>query len=168
VIGAGVLLVLAAGCAQQAGSAAGGGSLTTSTPGSPPVIDTSGATNTPVTVTMVPGPPPGAPHLPPGAVPVPGNRVDAHALPSSFPRQVWTEKGGTVLGLLGEEGGCFTAKAVVDEQTGSRVTVRLIQHRPGPGPQACPMFLRYKPLTVTLAAPLGQREVRLLMSIVQG
>lgn len=173
VLGAGVLLVLAAGCAQRSGPpAAGGGSLSTSAAGSvsatPPVIATGSATNTPVTVTTVPGPPPGAPHLPPGAVPVPGTQVDAHALPSSFPRQVWTEHGGRVLGLFGEVGGCFTARAVVDRQTSSQVTVRLIQRQPGPGPHACPLFVRYKPMTVQLAAPLGERRVQLLMSIVQG
>lgn len=168
VIGAGVLLVLAAGCAQRAGSTtAGGGGLSTSATGSPPVVG-SATPGEPATVTMVPGPPPGAPHLPVGAVAVPGTRVDAHALPASFPRQVWTERGGKVLGLLGEEGGCFTAKAVVDQQSGTQVTVRLIQHQPGPGPHACPLFVRYKPLTVPLAAPLGERKVRLLMSIVQG
>lgn len=121
-----------------------------------------------MTVTKVPGPPPGAPALPGGAEPVAGTHVDAHALPAGFPRQVWTEKDGTVLGFLGEVGGCFTSRAVVDQQTATQVTIRLIQQAPGTGERACPMFVRYKVMSVTLAQPLGQRDVQLLLSTIRG
>jgi hypothetical protein len=107
-------------------------------------------------------------HLPGGAVPVPGTKVDAHALPSSFPRQVWTEHSGTVLGFEGEVGGCFTSRATVDQQTDKQVIVRLIQQEPGTGEHACPMFLRYKPMSVNLAKPLGDRTVVLRLSIIRG
>jgi hypothetical protein len=157
VIGAGVLLVLAAGCAQGGTVAAGGGNT----------LSTSSPTTTAPHPTVV-GPPMPSVHLPGGAVPVPGTRVDAHALPSSFPRQVWTQHGGTVLGFQGEVGGCFTSRATVDQQTDKQVTVRLIQQEPGTGEHACPMFLRYKPMSVNLAKPLGDRTVVLLLSIIRG
>ncbi|HEX5405352.1 MAG TPA: hypothetical protein VFX16_24005 [Pseudonocardiaceae bacterium] len=158
-IGAGVLLVLVAGCAK-AGTVAVGSGDTLSTTG-------------PTTTTTAPhptviGPPIPGVHLPSGAVQVPGAQVDAHALPSSFPREVWTEHGGTVLGFEGEDGGCFTSRATVDQQTDQQVTVRLIQQEGGTGEHACPQFLRYKPMSVNLAKPLGDRTVVLLMSIIRG
>lgn len=67
-----------------------------------------------------------------------------------------------------EQGGCFTSSATVTEQTDSRVTVRLVQQEPGTGEHACPMYLRYKPMSVTLAKPLGDRSVVLQLAIVRG
>lgn len=160
VLGAGVALVLAAGCAQQQSTgAAGGGTLHTSPPSH--------------TATMVPGPapvpidPPGV-HPPAGAVVVPSSRVDTRALPFSYPKLAWTDRGGTSLGFEGEVGGCLTSRAEVTGQNATEVTVRLIQRQPGPGKRSCPMFVRYTPMTVHLAAPLGDRTVRFQMSIVRG
>lgn len=152
-------MVLVAGCAgNQAGGSvsagSGGGVLVTSAP--PP------STDTPVGGPAMPGL-----HLPEGAVPVAGNRVDAHSLPASFPREVWSEKNGTVLGFDGEDGGCFTSSAKVVTQTDSQVVVRLIQNEPGTG-HMCPMYLRYKPMSVTLDKPLGDRNVVLQLAIVRG
>lgn len=157
VLAAGVVLVLAAACGAQTAAGAG------------PTLGTA-PTTTPShrTATTVPGPAIPGVHLPVGATPVPGNRVDSHALPFSFPKEVWTEHGGTVLGFQGEAGGCFTSRAVVDKQTDQQVTVRLIQQEPGTGEHACPMYVRYKPMSVSLAKPLGDRSVQLLMSIIRG
>jgi hypothetical protein len=153
VLATGALIVLAAGCAKQ-GTASAGSSLNTA--------------GSPTTGTVVTGPAlPGA-HLPPGAVPVAGSRVDAHALPASFAKEVWTEKGGTVLGFYGEDGGCFTSNATVTSQTDQQVVVRLIQQEPGTGAHVCPMYVRYKPMSVTLADPLGSRTVVLQLAIVRG
>jgi hypothetical protein len=159
-IGAAAVLVTLAGCAQQGTAASGGSTLHTSNPPT--------STSRP-TATPVPGAPamPGV-HVPAGAVLVPGARVDAHSLPGTFPREVWTEHNGTVLGFIGEAGGCFTSRAVIDKQTDSGVTVRLIQQQGGTGEHACPMYVRYKPMSVTLAKPLGDRNVQLLMSIIRG
>lgn len=98
-------------------------------------------------------------HLPPGAVPVPGSQVNASALPVGYPREVWTEQGGMVLGVDAEQGGCFNSTAVLTQQTAAEVTVRLTQGSIGAQAKACPMYLTYKPVTVHLAAPLGQRTV---------
>ncbi|HEY1569834.1 MAG TPA: hypothetical protein VGG05_00715 [Pseudonocardiaceae bacterium] len=160
VLGVGVALVLAAGCAQQESTgAAGGSTLSTSTP--------------PHTASMAPGPapvpanPPGV-RAPAGAVVVPAGRVDAKALPFSFPKLVWTDRAGTTLGFEGEAGGCFTSRAEVDEQTATGVTVRMIQQQPGTGERSCPMFVRYRPMAVHLAQPLGNRTVTLQLSIIRG
>lgn len=160
VLGAGLALVLAAGCAQQESTgAAGGGTLSTATPSH--------------TATMVPGPapvpanPPGV-RPPPDAVVVPSSRVDTKALPFGFPKLVWTDRGGTTLGFDGEAGGCFTSRAEVDKQDATGVTVRMIQQQPGTGERSCPMFVRYKPMSVHLAQPLGNRTVTLQLSIIRG
>jgi hypothetical protein len=158
VLAAGAALVLAAGCAQQQST---GAALSTSTPAH--------------TATKVPGPaplpvpanPPGV-HAPAGSVVVPANRVDARALPFSFPKLVWIDHAGTSLGFEGEVGGCLTSRAEVDGQTATQVTVRLIQQQAGTGERSCPMFVRYRPMTVHLTAPLGDRTVRLLMSTIRG
>jgi hypothetical protein len=106
--------------------------------------------------------------VPAGAVPVPGEQVNASSLPSGFPRTVWLTKGGTVLGLYGEVGGCFTSDATVTQQSDTRVVVRLVQQEPGTGSHMCPLYLRYKPMSVALAAPLGTRTVVLQLAIVRG
>lgn len=144
--------MLAAGCATPGAISAGGSGLSTAS--SP-------------TSTVVVGPPMPGGHLPAGAVPVAGKQVDAHALPASFPREVWTERGGTVLGFYGEEGGCSTSSATVTAQTTQQVTVRLIQQEPGTGMNVCPMHLAYKPMSVTLAQPLDGRTVVMQLAIVR-
>jgi hypothetical protein len=106
--------------------------------------------------------------VPAGAVPVPGNQVNVSALPAQFPRTVWFDKGGIELGFYGEAGGCFTASATVAQQTDAQVIIRLVQQQPGSGSHACPMYVRYKPMTVALAKPLGTRTVVLQLSIVRG
>lgn len=150
-IATGTLLVLAAGCAGHSTA--------------PPGAQQSPAPTTSSNVVVGPAMP-GA-HLPAGAEPVPGRQVDATSLPASFPREVWTEQGGKVLGFYGEVGGCTTAAANVTSQTTTQVLVRLIQDEPGTGPQVCPMYLRYKPMSVQLAAPLGTRTVVLELSVMR-
>lgn len=157
IAGAGILMLLVAGCAGGGPSAAvQPGGLSTSSPT---------ATSRPGTV---PGPAFPGVQLPAGATPVAGNQVVTSSLPASFPRTVWTAKGGGELGFYGEEGGCFTSNATVAQQTDTQVTVRLVQQEPGTGGHACPMFVRYKPMTVQLTQPLGSRTVVLQLSIVRG
>jgi hypothetical protein len=145
-------MVLVAGCAghQSGGSVAGGGGLTSS-----PATGVSGS--------AIPGV-----GVPVGAVAVAAGQVDAGALPSGFPRVVWLEKNGTVVGFYGEEGGCFTSSAAVTRQTDSQVVVRLVQQEPGIGSHMCPMYLRYKPMSVSLAKALGTRTVVLQLVVVRG
>jgi hypothetical protein len=145
-------MVLAAGCAQQRVATGSAGGLSTSSP--------------PSSASGVTGPAMPGPHLPAGAEPVPGTQVDASALSVDFPRQVWTENGGTTLGLDGEQGACMTSKATVTSQTDTEVVIQLDQQRTGSGGHACPLYLRYQPLSVHLDSPLGHRTV--VLRLVKG
>jgi len=155
VVGTGILMLLVAGCA-------GGGSTASVQPGSGLSVSSTTAPSSPVSPVL-----PGT-QVPAGATPVPDNQVKASALPSQFPRTVWFDKGGTELGFYGLAGGCFTSNATVVQQTDAQVIVRVVQQQPGTGTRACPMYVRYKPMTVALAKPLGARTVVLQLSIVRG
>lgn len=98
--------------------------------------------------------------LPAGTVPVSGRQVDAALLPADEPRLVWTTGDRRVLGLFGNEGSCLATSAQLTTQNRTQVIVTLVEQQPLGKP--CPNDLRYQPLTVTLAQPLGDRTVRLL------
>jgi hypothetical protein len=158
-VGTGALLLVVTACAgpdmSTAQPAAGGdsaaptGSVSTSPSPSP-------SPNEPVP----PPNPPGKPRLtvPEGSTPVPPGKIDATALPSGFPREVWTSNGGTVLDIRAQEGGCGHALGEAAEQTADRVVVDLSETKAQTG-QMCTMDIRYPVISVALAAPLGQRTV---------
>lgn len=150
---AGAVLVLAAGCAHQAATAGAGSSVAPVTLSAPPATTAPGGSG-------VVGPVLPNGQLPPGAVLVPATQVDASALPRAYPRQVWTDSGGQILGLTGEQGGCTSSSARLTQQTAAQVTV-LVQQGSTAGGESreCPMYLTYKPIEVHLSAPLGQRMV---------
>ncbi|MQA14374.1 MAG: hypothetical protein GEV09_09415 [Pseudonocardiaceae bacterium] len=104
-----------------------------------------------------PEPPPGGPTPPPGGIALPAAQVDATALPDGHPRLVWTEQGGTVVGLYGQEGGCSRVRAELTEQATRNVRVELVESIPTTGP--CTMDLRFPPLFVRLDEPVGDRTV---------
>lgn len=88
--------------------------------------------------------------------PVPAPQIDSAALPPEYPRNVTTA--GNDLLIKVEEGGCEKIRATVIEQTGQRVTVRLVKLDQRPG-EMCPMYIREVTLTVTLEQPLAQRTL---------
>ncbi|MFB9430801.1 hypothetical protein [Streptoalloteichus tenebrarius] len=141
-------LVLVGACGEQRpeigfGAPPAGGSSSTSATSEPPDAD-------------VPTPKP-----PGGGRALPQDRVDASALPDGYPRLVWLEgEDGKTLGAYGQEGGCGRVDAKVTEQTPQRVRILFTETVPTSGP--CTMDLRYPPRTVTLDAPLGDRQVVLL------
>lgn len=148
VLGAGVLVALVAGCAQHVDV----------NPGLAPVISTTHPSAAPG------APPQGVPMLPVdrpplGAIPVPPGQVDASSLPRNYPQQVWTEHGGMVVGLDVEQGGCLNTTPTLLSQTATAVTIRLVRTQTGGAAHACPMYLTYRPATVSLAAPLRERTV---------
>ncbi|WP_235079316.1 hypothetical protein [Amycolatopsis orientalis] len=152
--GAALVLTMAAGCggpanmanAPASGSetAPQGGSTTSSSPSVPP---------------------PGKPQFDPpqGAQRVPDNRVDGAALPKTFPKEVYSDNGGTVLVVRAEEGGCGHALGEAVEQTPQKVVVDLSETKAQTG-QMCTMDLRHPVISVALAAPLGERTVVLKQS----
>jgi hypothetical protein len=106
-------------------------------------------------------------HLPVGAVPVAGARVDARALPAGYPRLVWTEGNGSVVGFFAEQGACTTVSASVTGQTDQAVTVRLLLTEPA-STKPCPQYLVNKEMTVNLDRPLGSRTVIMQAAIERG
>jgi hypothetical protein len=105
---------------------------------------------------------PGAGHpvapVPAGSVQIPAGQLDASALPSGFPREVYTGKDGKLLSVKAEEGGCGHAVATLMEQSAQRVVIDLSE-TPGQPGQMCTMDIRYPVVSVTLDAPLGNRTV---------
>ena len=106
-------------------------------------------------------------HLPVGAVPIAASKVDARALPSGYPRLVWTEGNGSVVGFFAEQGACTTMSASVVGQTDQAVTVRLLLSQPA-STKPCPQYLVNKEMTVNLDRPLGDRTVIMQAAIERG
>ncbi|MET1072679.1 MAG: hypothetical protein ABWY11_08545 [Umezawaea sp.] len=98
---------------------------------------------------------------PNGGVAVPPEKIDAAALPDQYPKQVWTESEGAVIGVIGQEGGCSKVTAEVAEQSATTVRLVLVETMPS-AQQMCTMDIRFPPLTAKLDAPLGDRTVVLL------
>lgn len=105
---------------------------------------------------------PGWPGPPADGVEVPAGQVDAATLPEGYPRLVWTEDDGGVVGAIGQEGGCTQVHAELREQTPQLIRFAFVEVTTSPGP--CTMDLRFRPLTVQLDAPLGERTVVLTRS----
>lgn len=113
----------------------------------------------PPSASAAPPPVPDGPTAPPGGEAIPAGQVDAAALPEGYPRLVWTQEGGSVVGAYGQEGGCTRVRADLVEQTAELVRIRFVEVTPTTGP--CTMDLRFPPLTVPLGEPLGDRTVLL-------
>ncbi|WP_051385425.1 hypothetical protein [Actinokineospora inagensis] len=71
---------------------------------------------------------------------------------------VWTEGGGSDVGVVAQEGGCGKASAEVGDQGPARVVLTLVETRPA-RPRMCTMDIRYPRLSVRLDQPLGDRRV---------
>jgi hypothetical protein len=147
VVGIAVLALLVVGCGGQSAQ-------------NQPAVETAPAS------TMT-GPDLPSVHLPAGAVPVAGAKVDARALPAGYPRLVWTEGNGSVVGFFAEQGVCTTVSASVLGQTDQAVTVRLLITRPA-STKPCPEYLLNKEMTVNLDRPLGSRAVIMQAAIERG
>lgn len=154
--GTGLAIALVAGCAgHQTGAGPGGAQ---------PGAGAPSATSAPH-----PGNDAGMPNvkLPDGSTPVAGSQVDGSSLPPGYPRLVWTVGDGTTVGFFGQQGGCSTVSAQVPAQNNTQVVIRLIQQEQA-RTKPCPMYLRYQPLSVRLAQPLGKRTVVLQNAIERG
>jgi hypothetical protein len=133
-VGAGVLLLALAACAEQKPDVGFGG--------------------------QPPAPPPGpvVPKPVEERVPVPESALDFSKLPKGYPHKVWTQDGGTVVVATGKEGGCSKVHAEASDQNAQQVTIVLVDQTPEP-PGICTMDLRYPPVAVRLSAPLDQRKL---------
>lgn len=161
-VGSGLILFTVSACGQDmvtsqpAGdTGAPSGSVSTS----PTTTAPTGPTSAPPQDTPT-GNPPGKPRLtvPEGSTPVAANKIDVSGLPESYPREVWTANGGTILNIRAQEGGCGHALGEAAEQTAQRVVVNLSETKAQTG-QMCTMDIRFPVISVALAAPLGERTV---------
>lgn len=160
VIGLGLIVVAVSACGAQnqaAEPAAGPGSGTLSTV--PPTSLAAPPSSAPSSAPSKPGVP-SAPRqeVPEGSTKLPDKQLDASALPADYPREVYTSNGGTILNIRGQEGGCGHATAEATQQDGTRVTVNLTELKGQTG-QMCTMDIRHPVISVSLAAPLGERTV---------
>ncbi|MCS7476634.1 hypothetical protein ACFFQW_27765 [Umezawaea endophytica] len=149
-VSAGVLLLLVTACASpqaQVGAGAGDPKPEPQLSVSSPPAPTSSSPD------IAPGEPP-----PNGGTQVPLTQVDAAALAEDYPRSVWTEGDGTVIGAIGQEGGCSKVALQVAEQSATSVHLDLVETLPAEQ-QMCTMDIRFPPLTAKLDAPLAQRTV---------
>jgi hypothetical protein len=118
--------------------------------------------------------PSGGGDVPVGATRVPAGQVDASGLPSYYAHrgEVWVYDGGRSLRTFAmASSGCTDAEAVVSDQSASevRITLRALPQPPGNRPGrpdgndggVCAQVLTPRPVTVTLAEPLGDRTVQL-------
>ncbi|WP_326833749.1 hypothetical protein VSH64_02140 [Amycolatopsis rhabdoformis] len=158
-VGTGLILATVTACGGQETMA------THPASGGDSVAPSGSVTTSPSAMPPAPPNPTGKPRLevPAGSTPVPAGKVDATALPSGFPHEVYTANGGTILNVRAEEGGCGHALGEAIEQTAQRVVVDLSETKAQTG-QMCTMDLRYPYLSVALAAPLGERTVVLKQS----
>lgn len=141
--------LFALACGQQEEVGFGGTPPTTDRPSPPP------ASTDPLPPVQVD---PMNPQPPPGAQAVPASKVDASALPEGYPKVAWTTGGGRAVGAYGmASGGCVEVDGELAEQNPQRVVLRLVERTTSPGP--CTMEIRYVPVSVELAEPLGERTV---------
>ncbi|MEU5692759.1 hypothetical protein [Actinosynnema sp. NPDC020468] len=144
-VGALVIFGLTACASSQPAGVGAGPTLTTASSSAPPSGSPEPSFDSPV---------------PPGGTEVPKTKVNAAALPEDAPKAVWTEGDGTVLGVIGQEGGCSKASVEVAEQGPQVVKVVLVETLPA-DQKVCTMDIRFPPLTAKLDAPLGNRSVEL-------
>lgn len=95
---------------------------------------------------------------------MPQNRVTPVDLPNGQPSLVWTIGDGKIVGFYGREGGCTHVHGVVADQSASGVKITMVEQKPAK-PKICTMDLRYPPVTVQLASPLGNRPVTLVHQV---
>ncbi|MBY8849899.1 hypothetical protein [Saccharothrix longispora] len=143
-LGAGALLIALVGCSSSTPVGAQSGPTLTTVPSSSAPASEEPEFDSPV---------------PPEGEEVPAEKITA-SVPEGTPTTVWTEEDGTVLGAIGQEGGCTRASLEITEQTAQAVKVVLVETTPA-DQQVCTMDIRYPPLTAKLDAPLGDRRVEL-------
>ncbi|SDN63423.1 hypothetical protein SAMN04489726_7510 [Allokutzneria albata] len=116
------------------------------------------------TATSTPGQPTSDPNIaipkpPEGGTAIPDKQLDpASQDMDGYKRLVWTKDNGATVGTYGREGGCSKVTGEAVEQTDKSIKLLLTEKVPAK-PQACTMDMRYPPVEVKLAKPLGERTV---------
>ncbi|MFB9902608.1 hypothetical protein [Allokutzneria oryzae] len=144
VVGTGALLLTMAACGSEVGF---GGQPSNNPPAS-----------------SAPGQPTSEPNIaipkpPEGGTAIQDKQLDpASQDMDGYKRLVWTKDNGSTVGTYGREGGCSKVSGEVVEQTDKTVKLLLTERHPDKT-QACTMDMRYPPVELKLAKPLGERVV---------
>lgn len=157
------LAVVLAGCSSgtqsgapgSSGSSSGAPTTGTSAPGS---TGSSGANPT------APAQPPVSiseekPVIPPNVTPVAKEKVDTTSLSDTYRDEAYVFGDGRDVEVFGVGGGCKEARAEVTAQSAEIVQITLVTTTKQPPGTVCTQEVRQVPLTVRLAAPLGDRRL---------
>lgn len=157
------LAVVLAGCSSgtpssapgSSGSSSGAPTTGTSTPGS---TGSSGANPTapvqpPVSISEE------KPVVPPNVTPVAKEKVDTTSLSDTYRDEAYVFGDGRDIEVFGVGGGCKEARAEVTAQSAEIVQITLVTITKQPPGTMCTQEVRQVPLTVRLAAPLGDRRL---------
>ncbi len=156
------LAVVLAGCssgtqsgAPGSGSSSGAPTSGTSTPPSPGSsgAPTSAPVQPPVSISEE------KPVVPPNVTEVPKDRVDTTSLSETFRTEAYVFNDGRDVEVFGVGGGCKEARAEVTAQSAEVVQIALVTVTKQPPGTVCTQEIRQIPLTVRLAAPLGDRRL---------
>lgn len=161
------LAAVLAGCSS---GTPGSGSSGSSSPGAAPTTGTSapGSTGSSgssgVNPTNAPAQPPVSiseqkPVVPPDVTPVAKEKVDTTSLSDTYRDEAYVFNDGRDVEVFGMGGGCKEARAEVTAQSAEVVQITLVTiTKQSPGTM-CTQEVRQVPLTVRLAAPLGDRRL---------
>ncbi len=158
------LTVVLAGCSSgtpvsgPAGSGSSGAAPTTGTSapgstGSSGVNPSNAPVQPPVSISEE------KPVVPPNATPVAKEKVDATSLSETYRGEAYVFGDGRDVEVFGMGGGCKEARAEVTAQSAEVVQVTLVTITKQPAGTMCTQEVRQVPLTVRLAAPLGDRRL---------
>jgi hypothetical protein len=160
VVAAVALAAVLAGCSSGTQSSAPGSSSGAPTTGT----STPGSTGSSGTNPTAPVQPPVSiseekPVVPPNVTPVPKEKVDTTSLSDTYRDEVYVFGDGRDIEVFGVGGGCKEARAEVSGQSADLVQITLVTITKQPPGTVCTQEIRQVPLTVRLAAPLGNRRL---------
>jgi hypothetical protein len=157
------LAVVLAGCSSGTQSGAPGPSGSSS---GAPTTGTSapGSTGSSGTNPTAPAQPPVSiseekPVIPPNVTPVAKEKVDTTSLSDTYRDEAYVFGDGRDVEVFGVGGGCKEARAEVTGQSAEIVQITLVTVTKQPPGTMCTQEVRQVPLTVRLAAPLGDRRL---------
>ncbi|HEX7306154.1 hypothetical protein [Lentzea sp.] len=158
------LAAVLAGCSSgtsgssSSGSSSSGAAPTTGTsapgtPGSSGVNPTNAPVQPPVSISEE------KPVVPPDVTPVAKEKVDTTSLSDTYRDEAYVFNDGRDVEVFGVGGGCKEARAEVTAQSAEVVQITLVTITKQPPGTMCTQEVRQVPLTVRLAAPLGDRRL---------
>ncbi len=99
------------------------------------------------------------PVVPPNVTPVAKDKVDTTSLSDTYRDEAYVFGDGRDVEVFGVGGGCKEARAEVSGQSADLVQITLVTITKQPAGSVCTQEIRQVPLTVRLAAPLGNRRL---------